>query len=62
MHTSRTDLPQITSPIRSVGAFAMLAGAFLYFIDAGERSWHLFTWPAIVLMGFGAVDAAMGWA
>ncbi|MBX3154477.1 MAG: hypothetical protein KF773_00630 [Deltaproteobacteria bacterium] len=48
------------SPIRILGALLMLAGAVMYLADQGARSWHLFTWPALVTMGFGALLAFVG--
>jgi hypothetical protein len=52
--------PAHSSPIRILGALMMIAGAVMYFADQGVRSWHLFTWPALVAMGFGALLAFVG--
>ena len=67
MHTIRskpaptpTDAPAHSSPIRILGALLMIAGALMYFADQGVKSWHLFTWPALVTMGFGALLAFVG--
>jgi hypothetical protein len=60
MHAIRAARSQ-TSPIQFAGALFMLAGAALYLVDQGAaRSWHLFTWPALVTMGFGALLAFVG--
>ena len=55
-----TPRPAQSSPIRILGALLMIAGAVMYFADQGVKSWHLFTWPALVSMGFGALLAFVG--
>lgn len=44
------------------GALAMSAGALIYLVDEVPRSrnWHVFMWPALVLMAFGVVLAMIG--
>lgn len=54
--TERTRAPKI------FGACLMLAGAGLYFIDIGDkgRNMHWFVFPALILMGLGAIFATIG--
>lgn len=44
------------------GALTMSAGALIYLADAAPkaRNLHVFLWPAMVLMAFGAVLALIG--
>ena len=44
------------------GALAMSAGALIYLADEvpRARNWHVFLWPAMALMAFGAVLALIG--
>jgi len=44
------------------GALAMSAGALIYLADEvpRPRNWHVFLWPAMALMAFGAVLALIG--
>jgi hypothetical protein len=54
--TERTRAPKI------FGACLMLAGAGLYFVDIGDkgRNMHWFVFPALILMGLGALFATIG--
>jgi uncharacterized protein YjeT (DUF2065 family) len=47
-------------PLRIAGAIAMAIGAIVYLSDRGPQSWHLFLWPALVLMAFGVLLVALG--
>jgi hypothetical protein len=38
----------------------MAIGAIVYLSDQSRQSWHLFLWPALVLMAFGAILVALG--
>jgi len=44
------------------GALAMSAGALIYLADEvpRNRNWHVFMFPAMTLMAFGAVLALIG--
>jgi len=44
------------------GALAMSAGALIYLVDEvpKARNWHMFTWPAMVLMALGVLLALLG--
>jgi hypothetical protein len=44
------------------GAILMLAGAGLYFVDIGDsgRNMHWFVFPALILMGLGALFTTLG--
>jgi hypothetical protein len=50
------------SALSVIGGFAMTAGALIYMHDQlpKVRNWHLFLWPALILMALGAIMAAAG--
>ena len=54
--TDRTRAPKI------FGACLMLAGAGLYFVDIADkgRNLHWFVFPALILMGLGALFTMIG--
>lgn len=50
------------SALSVIGGFAMAGGALIYMHDQlpKVRNWHLFMWPALILMALGAIMAAAG--
>lgn len=50
------------SALSVTGGLAMALGALIYMHDQlpKARNWHLFLWPALILMAIGAILAAVG--
>lgn len=59
MYRTRTFRP---SALSVTGGFAMAVGAVLYVNDQvpAARNWHVFLWPALILMAVGAIMATAG--
>jgi len=58
-HLAKTFRP---SALTLTGGLTMSAGALLYLYDQvpRPRNWHMFLWPALILMAIGAVLSAIG--
>lgn len=50
------------SALSVTGGLAMAIGALIYMNDQmpKPRNWHVFLWPALLLMAIGAIMAAVG--
>lgn len=61
MAETETESPTTRAPT-IFGSILMVAGSLLYFIDAsdGARNPHWFIFPAIILMGLGALFTLFG--
>jgi len=59
MYRTRTFRP---STLSVTGGLSMAAGALLYVNDQTPcaRNWHVFLWPALLLMAVGAILATAG--
>jgi hypothetical protein len=59
MYQTRTFRP---TTLTVTGGLAMAVGAVLYVNDQMPcaRNWHVFLWPALILMGVGAIMATAG--